>query len=442
MASRPVLSIPEPKRCSLAQCKRNIRRKLRIGIAMRCAATNREKAKLRLVQQLLEDWIVSKYNKSANAALWRPRKVQYDEPVGYGVKKRNGLNKFGMSFNGTRRTNKQDHTGAYLLMGVDDMVEFVPEDVVNEVKSFELPGLIFEDDHTIHLDTLIRMQLCEAYFATVYKCTTDTICERFMQLPSPKARDALSIPPPFSDEAIEFMEDIPDNGIFCVFSWKTLPSAPQDMKANSPFLQQKLPDLPPKGGFVKLNRAIELFGSKFGRFEDAVKRCPREEHLDCVIEFLERATTEEDYVEALEFIRGTNYSHYIRPSDEELAFGAVSVLEDAMESLPENHVIVIERVSFEAIENEWHEWIDDNIDMDTAIYVMSQSIHNLTLVRAKNGRRIIITLSFFTMFAENVSKQHIFQCVKHFIRYTISFGRARTSVNPKYVGSMIFSYLS
>ena len=50
-----------------------------------------------------------------------------------------------------------------------------------------------------------------------------------------------------------------------------------EMKPESPnFLQRKLGELPSKGGFVKLNRVLELFGPTFCSWEDSLKVSPRE----------------------------------------------------------------------------------------------------------------------------------------------------------------------
>ena len=91
------------------------------------------------------------------------------------------------------------------------------------------------------------------------------------------------------------------------------------MKPESPnFLNRKLGELPPKGGFVALNRVLELFGPTFGSWEDFLKVSPSEAQLHQVIQTLKNASNRDELQDALAAIQGKNYSHYVRPSASEL----------------------------------------------------------------------------------------------------------------------------
>ena len=110
-------------------------------------------------------------------------------------------------------------------MNPTEMSEFVPQELVNQIKAIQLPGLAFHGDHNgkdAHLEMMLRMQLCELYFATTYyECVTNMVGERLVQLPSTRVLSAIA-DRQFGEDAISFMKDIPDKGIFCLFTWSAL----------------------------------------------------------------------------------------------------------------------------------------------------------------------------------------------------------------------------
>ena len=414
-------SIPsEPQRHDLDETRRRIIVQIRIKEALNYAVTQEEKYKLWEAVQVVNQFVVCKYSESDDGALWRPRAIKCNETCIYYIENKK---KFGMTTRGSHRTDEQSDTGNYLMMTREEMEAFVPQHVVDRIEKLNLPGLIPDDDHEYERDTLIRMQLCEAYFAVLYGGSTrNPIGERFMQLPSKWTRLAISSPefqsasPYLKQKMIDFVSNIPDEGMLFVDTWSTLPSELQDMKPYSEFLQAKLRIRPPKGGFVKNNRSMVASGPKYGGFVDCVD-CPRAIQLEKeVVPKLLIAKTNEELLAALESIQGSNYSHYVRPSTEDLAEGAIDILERALLFLPSDHVIVIERCTYSAIEKHFPEWISNNIDMRSVITVLPD--RGLVLLRTKVcHHRIIITASFFMMFAENVPHVVRFKCVNQFLTF-------------------------
>jgi hypothetical protein len=143
-------------------------------------------------------------------------------------------------------------------MDKEDMINFIAQEWVDKIKALQLPGLVFHADHNQYLETLIRMQLSELYFATSYQCNTERVGERLVQLLSQRVRDAIALPT-CNPAAVEFLRDIPDNGVCPALTWITLPCQLQKMKQESPFLTAKLRTPPPQGGFVTLNRLMEIW---------------------------------------------------------------------------------------------------------------------------------------------------------------------------------------
>ena len=199
----------------------------------------------------------------------------------------------------------------------------------------------------------------------------------------------------------------------CLLTWPTLTHRLHRLAETDPsFLQQKLHPEPPVGGFVKANRLIELFGSKYGGFQDSVKLSPREQQLDEVLDtlkpLLEKEMDESNRAairKALGPIQGEqHYSHYVPPTGKTLASGARPLLEAMIAALPKRHVVAIERETADALIEKYPAWWNKGIDMDSAIEVLPRK--KLCLVRARNGRRVIITSSYFVAFTEDVSVNH------------------------------------
>ena len=241
------------------------------------------------------------------------------------------------------------------------MEKLVSQEIIAQIKELDLPGMVFHEDHSDTLDHLIRMQLCEMFLACSRHCATNTVCERLVQLPSKKVRHTLAIPK-FSQKAIEFLKGTPDGGIYCQLTWPTLPSRLHRIAETSPcFLPHKLHPEPPKGGFVTRNRNMKWVGEKLGGRQDSMSISPRVRELDVVTEKLEPLLKKADWSNdknktairhAFNLIQGENYSHYVRPTSDELSQGARQVLGAYLRTLPTNFGILIERCTVDALEKE------------------------------------------------------------------------------------------
>lgn len=410
---------------SVDQCIANLHAKLVNRINPGEPANPAEASMRQNLVGLLEEFIRAQYSHADMRDVWewKPRSLVNDTPGIYGMVYPGGSIKFGMAFHRKTRTGRQSGSFAALILDLADMEKLVSEEVVAAITSLGLPSLVFYKDKVAHRKTLIRMQVCEMFLACSRSCATNTVCERLMQLPSDAVRQAvqqLKFPP----NAIEFMSDIPDGGVFCVFTWPTLPSYLQQLAKTSPdFLPHRLRAEPPKGGFVKANRAIELLGPKFGGWEDSVKFCPRAVDLDVVVENVSplldgtvNATTvetNEAIRSRLDCIRGENYKSYVRPSQASLANGARQVLTQAFQTLPTKHVIMVEKSTIEALEVQHGDWLESVIDTSQGIEVLQ--FRAIFLVRATSGHRVIITLSFFVAFSDEATLAHRFNCTSAFV---------------------------
>jgi hypothetical protein len=183
-------------------------------------------------------------------------------------------------------------------------------------------------------------------------------------------------------------------------------------KSDSDVLQYKLQDLPEEGGFVKLQRDMELLGLKFGGNEDAVKKCPHEKDLEKVLSNLENTFSRTDFIKALKPIQDENYSSYVHPTDEELAAGARAVLEKHLSELVPDGAIKLERANFKPLEKEQNDYFESFVDMETADQVLPD--RRLLLVDSRNGGRMIVTSSYFLAFAENVDLDVRFQSIQDY----------------------------
>jgi hypothetical protein len=398
----------------------NLRSKLRIDKAIAQAESQEVKDNLWALYGLLKDWLALEYETASKdddgrwkSCDWEPSKLR-DVPGIYVVVYSNGKKKIGMSFSCKLRVDRQPHTRAVIVMALDKVIQHVPQGLVEKIKRLRLPGLTFNKDHEGkdgHFELLVKLQLCELKIATMHRCATNTVGERFFQMPSLHVRRSIASPK-FSKKAIAFMTNIQDNGVFCLFTWPTLKARLHEMKLNSEFLQHILRDLPNRE-FVKLFWIMELLGPKFGAWEDSLKTSPREAHLHEVVQRIVNADSMEELRDALALIQGENYGHYVPPSDSDLAEGARIVLEEKDKSLPPEHAIMMERITFNALEEHQPVWFDSVIDMKSAIKVMPDRA--LLLVRTKRGRRIIVTSSFFTAFAENTKTVTRFRAIQAYL---------------------------
>ena len=433
--------VPEPRRCGLQECLQNLVRKVRVEEAITRTTEPKLKAKLKQLQKILHEFVEQQHERRSNGNdewVWQLRDVKGDSSlkqdraglylVGYRKLSFSGSweLKFGMSFRCYLRVMEQGRKFAAKVMDREELLDLVSAEFVSRIIDLKLPGLSFHPNHQSHLQDLIRMQLMEIWLACSYECSTNTVGERFTQLPSARVRKILE-PRSFTPQMLQFAENIDDQGVFGQLTWPTLPSRIREiaLMPQHSFLQQRLHPAPPAGGFVTANRLIELLGPKFGGFKDSLQRSPREAKLDEIIESLQPLL--EGTVDAfnpeectiirstLEPIQGDNKSHYVRPSRAALAEGARQLLRELLNSLPANHVIMVERVTVHALEVECSHWFETVIDMSTAIDVVPDDPRSLCLVRARSGHRIIITLSFFMAFAEKVPMEVRFRCITAYI---------------------------
>ena len=275
-------NIAEPPRVTFDEFIKNIYEKTRIAEAQE------------ELEAIILEWASELYKHGDNLQ-WNPVSLKSSDTAAlYIVKYLNsGGLKFGMSFRTWLRVKEQDteenpiEFGAKIMEAME-LKDIVPQHHVNKIVALSLPGLSFHTDHKEHLHTLIRLQLMELFLACFYKCVTKTVGERLTQLPSPQVRDITSKTlTKLPHGAVEFLTGIGDGDVVFVFTWPTLRSRLHEMADGNELdtddrllLQSVLRPQPPMGQFVKANRIIELFGPKFGWWEDCVKYCPRETQVN------------------------------------------------------------------------------------------------------------------------------------------------------------------
>jgi hypothetical protein len=149
---------------------------------------------------------------------WKPRDLIGNDPGIYALVYANGDIKIGMSFRCKSRVERLAYTMAVRIMDLDEIIHHVPQDLVDQIISLELPGLTFHKDHEDgHLEMLVLMQLSELKLATIYDCVTNTVGERLVPLPSSRVRKSIDSPQ-FGQNAIDFMKNIPDKGVSCLLT--------------------------------------------------------------------------------------------------------------------------------------------------------------------------------------------------------------------------------
>ena len=242
------------------------------------------KSKLVQLQSLLVDFYRAQYHNNSDAWDLQLRNLVGTDPCVYWALFHNGRNKDGMTFRGRDRVIEQNNVQvAALLMTLEEMRARVPESIIDAIIALLLPGLHFHVNKTQHLKDLIVMQLCEGFLACLWGLGTSIILERLLQLPSAKVEATLAPIANFGQDALDFMQDIPNHSISALLTWQTLPSAMREMAKSSEFLQAHIHEEPAEGGFVTLNRLIHLFGDKLGSWQDAAPVCPRLVQLDRVV---------------------------------------------------------------------------------------------------------------------------------------------------------------
>ena len=400
----------------------NFRRTVHIDKAV-AAALDNDKEKLALVQKAIEEFIDEQYDRHDRDEVWQWKPTRLKTKSGRGIYfivYKNGKIKVAMSlFDCYRRVHQQNGVVyAGLLFDIETLREIIPDSVVDAIEALSLPGIQGDADHRKLIRDLIRLQLAEAVMATFYPTATRTVCERLIQVPSQSVLDALT-PPKFCKSAIEFMMGLEDGGVFCLFSWPTLRSRLYEImeQLNSEFLRRHLPPLPQRTGeFISLNRAKVGFAEKFGGYEDGMKTCPRESDLELVAAALDPllegpviySPTDPKCAEirqALGPLQEEKYSHYFRPEREALGNDMKALLRARLEKPPvDGKLIAIERYSFSSIDQTDQEWLEEMIELESAIQCDPEDEWSLCLLRSKEGHKILVMASHFIMFSVTASK--------------------------------------
>ena len=232
--------LAEPSLCSLEDCLNHLESKVRIHAAIANAGDN-DKATLGQLQCLLEKFLRAQFHQMGTGKWkWQPRNLTANLTGVYLVVYPDGGVKFGMSFNCQMRVQRQGCLYAAMVMKLQDMREIVSQELLSQVKKIGLPGLAFHDDQEGKLDDLITMQLCEMCLACTRECVTATVGERLVQLPNVRVCKAVA-PHTFEQEVVDFMQGVPDKGVFCLLSWPTLASRLQRMAEESHFFAPTAP---------------------------------------------------------------------------------------------------------------------------------------------------------------------------------------------------------
>jgi hypothetical protein len=92
------------------------------------------------------------------------------------------------------------------------------------------------------------MQIGEMFLACSRDCSTKTVLECLVDVPSLKVSQRVA-PKAFTPEAVDFMENIQDGGVFCFGTWPTLKwQLHRIAETSEAFHPRKLRPEPPQGG--------------------------------------------------------------------------------------------------------------------------------------------------------------------------------------------------
>jgi len=322
--------------------------------------------------------------------------------------------KIGQTQRGHVRIHEQSHTMAALLMTIDDTKELVSEELLDSILELNLPGMARHQDHVESGKNKIRLQLCEGLLASESESTTTIILETLVQIKNSRVNDTSHRRGTIPETVRGFLRDI--GPVDCIFTWPTIISWLQSHRDDGELLMERLKD-PPEGQFVKLYLVQRILGSKFGSWTDAIDRPPRVDQIDNaivtpILSLMDDGITpsKQTIASLLLAIRGKeNYNSYVRPDEKSLADGVKRVLSIKLADNT-NRTIMIERCSMDALRRFHPEWLDSVISMESTI-----PFHSIQYCRGKENyglRRIIITPSFFVMFAETARTTNRLRAVR------------------------------
>eukprot|EP00977_Amphora_coffeiformis_P018166 scaffold6270_cov162-Amphora_coffeaeformis.AAC.3 len=216
--------------------------------------------------------------------------------------------------------------------------------------------------------------------------------------------------------AIEFLQDIPDNGVHLLLTWITLQSYLQVLAADedSDFLTSCLGSDRSRD-FIKAYLLRQLFTGKITTMRNCVPISPRTTQLDTIIAalwlLLDGATVETldrgAIKQCLAELQGVHYGVYQYPPDDDFADRAYENFAFLLATVLERQLIYMERKTCLALLDFYRKWMDEQIDWDTAIHVLPNWHLCFVWTEAFPRRRVIISSSLFQIFAENTPIQGI-----------------------------------
>lgn len=355
----------------------------------------------------------------------------------YAIVYPDGSIKIGMSMRAGARIRQQltnQATGelsttchGYVLMPIEPLRYLIDQDDVDFIKSLHLPALAVHSDWSEWMSDSIRLYLAESFLACATRsCATGTVLERFTLLPSDDVSETVNPIASLSTEtvtaALEFLSDIPGEGIHLLLSRSTFQSQLHEMKGETEFLSYMLRPLSDGGGFAKLYCLRNVLQTKCAGYRDAVSVSPSTKFVDNVIAalvpLLEGKTPEtvdrKAVCRCLHDVQHENYAVYQEPTPEELDRGAFPAFREMLEEIADNECVYTERQTFSTMMRYNRDWMTNTLDLESAIHVLPS--YHLTLVRMRHSsKRIIVTSSFFVMFAEEKTAGHIFGAAKSFL---------------------------
>lgn len=213
-------------------------------------------------------------------------------------------------------------------------------------------------------------------------------------------------------------------GIACITTWPALSYRLHQIAESSlEFLPHKLHPQPEKGGFVKANRLIELLGPKYGGFQDFVNISPREQDLDSVINHLKPLLLESETILDTVPRRSRTHSLHFRATTITVPMLDLpgKLWRKALVSCFGSQDTIATRKScdHEALEKEDPQWLNSTINFGSEIDLMPESPRALCLAHVTNGRRIVITTSYFTALVEDTSEEQLFNSIKAVSKPTV-----------------------
>lgn len=156
----------------------------------------------------------------------------------------------------------------------------------------------------------------------------------------------------------------------------------------------------------------DAFGSKATiEYEDVIDIPPREHKVREVIAKFREASNGAEMRASLAPLQDENYDHYERPDLVDLAVDACGKLDTRFTKELPKAAIYTELNTYNAVEKHQPDWIEAKIDRT----VLSNKFFRV--VKTKSDHLLLVTNSFFIIFAENVKPGHRFEAVRGFLEF-------------------------